>query len=437
MRTARIGGAYVHLRTTAQLVGIAVGVPVVVEAALVVRALVDGGDDRGSARTARYPNVDDRHPALVQLVDGAKILASSIASRIHRPQHPGAVPADRQLAPAADAAAAWKALTATSEVRGERGVFHAHPGAPYHASVWAMSQVLNGAIDMAGQSGDWSEVSAITARLASMYGDGPWSDGLPIVPSSWSIGARPFYDDNAWVALDLLQAYRGTGDRSWLDRTQQLVPFFQSGVRDDGGVLWGRDEPEPSVNTCSAGPVGQVFAQLYAATGNREHLDTAIRIERYLVANLRQPDGLYGDNVDLASGQVDAKLFSYNQGTPIGLQLELYRATGDRSYLDRARQTAASAVRWMSTGDTMWNQLPSFNAIFFRNLLALDEVAPDPSYRALLDTYLQRALRDGLDPETGLYTAGGIPQYGPRGNVLDQAGMVQMFALAAGADPGR
>ncbi|MCW2923296.1 MAG: glycoside hydrolase family 76 [Thermoleophilia bacterium] len=418
-------------------VAIALGIPVAALAGLVVRDLVaDDPAHHPAEAIAPYPD-GSRHVLLHQALGAVEALASGIAARIH-PASDEHAPSSTQLAPATNALDAWAALERTSEVRGAPGLFRADARAPYNASVWSTSQVLNGAIDLAGRSGDWTDVNRIVDRSASRYGDGLWSDGVTGAPSSWSIAPHPFYDDNAWIALDLLQVYDRTRDPSWLRRVEGLVPLLASGVQPDGGVLWGRDEARPSVNTCAAGPVGQVFAQLYAATGNRGYLDTAVDIERYLVDHLRQPSGLYGDNVDIASGAVDPSPASYNQGAPIGLELELYRSTGDRAYLDRAVQTATAAVDWMSSGDTAWHQPPAFNAIFFRNLLALDGVAPDPSYRRLLDRYLQRAVDDGLDPESGLYTGGGIGHYGSSpGSAIDQGAMVQLFALAAGADPAR
>ena len=69
--------------------------------------------------------------------------------------------------------------------------------------------------------------------------------------------------------------------------------------------------------------------------------------------------------------------------------------------------------------DRLWKQAPSFNTIFFRNLLALDAVAPDPRYRAMLQSYLDRAWSNACDPATGLFTRGDI------------GGLAQMYSLLA------
>ena len=101
---------------------------------------------------------------------------------------------------------------------------------------------------------------------------------------------------------------------------------------------------------------------------------------------------------------------------------------GDKKYLERATQTAHAALDHFAKNDGLWKGSPAFNAIFFRNLLALDQVAPDPRYRATLDQYLDRAWKEARDPETGLFNRGGIGKYDGH-DYLDQSGMVQLYAL--------
>ena len=79
--------------------------------------------------------------------------------------------------------------------------------------------------------------------------------------------------------------------------------------------------------------------------------------------------------------------------------VQLFRATGDQQYLARARETADAALE-LFAGERLWQQAPVFNAIFFRNLLALHATSPDPKYLAAVDSYLERAWTEGRDPET-------------------------------------
>ena len=71
-----------------------------------------------------------------------------------------------------------------------------------------------------------------------------------------------------------------------------------------------------------------------------------------------------------------------------------------------------------------------FNAVWFRNLMALDAVEPVAGLEGSIDAYLDRVRHDARDPVTGLFTAGGIGTYDGT-PAIDHAGIVQLLALRA------
>jgi hypothetical protein len=77
-----------------------------------------------------------------------------------------------------------------------------------------------------------------------------------------------------------------------------------------------------------------------------------------------------------------------------------------------------------------------FNAVFFRNALAFEAVAGLDSVGPVLDRYLDRVLAEAWNPATGWCDGGGIGRY-DRGGTIDQAGLVQCFALAGLAEAAR
>jgi hypothetical protein len=103
-------------------------------------------------------------------------------------------------------------------------------------------------------------------------------------------------------------------------------------------------------------------------------------------------------------------------------------ATGDDDAIARAQQTAASSLRRFGAERT-WRHPPVFNAVWFRNLLALDAAGGVDGLDRALDAYLVRAWRDGRDAD-GLFTAGGIGTYDGT-PAIDSAGLVQLLALRA------
>jgi hypothetical protein len=144
---------------------------------------------------------------------------------------------------------------------------------------------------------------------------------------------------------------------------------------------------------------------------------------------LRRDDHLYADNVDL-QGRVDPAIYSYNQGTPVGMDVLFHRVTGEDRYLDSATATAVAGLAHYGQDDRLWREAPCFNAIWLRNLAMLDAVRPLPGLQAVLEGYAERLWSDARDPATGWFTGGGIGRY-ERGGVLDQGGVVQVLALAA------
>lgn len=328
--------------------------------------------------------------------------------------------------PQAQAQAAWRALQSQLGDPNTPGMYRDHAGGSGTAAVWPHGQVIAGALDNAIVNGD---PSAATAALKALD---QYAQGGAYAPSPNGSGhAQRFFDDNEWIGLDLLQAYSQTGDSAYLSKAENLFKFVQSGWSPKGGVLWEENAKQPTRNTCSNGPAEEMALRLYLATKDPKYLDFAKKVDAFLNSTLRTPDGLYADHVD-DSGRVDGSIYSYNQGTPIGADVLMYRATGDTTYLDRAKQTAKAALAYFGQNDRLWKGAPCFNAIFFRNLMALDAVAPDPSYRQAVQGYLDRAWSQARDPNTGLFDQGGIGRYGADpGTAIDQSAFVQIAALLA------
>jgi predicted alpha-1,6-mannanase (GH76 family) len=226
-----------------------------------------------------------------------------------------------------------------------------------------------------------------------------------------------------------MQAHEATGDAKYLRHAERTFRMVRAGQHPDGGLYWVESD-RVTRNTCSIAPAAQLALRLHEATGNERYLRFAIEQADWLDEHLRLPSGLYADNLN-DNGSLDTTTYSYNQGTPLGLDVQLYRATGNTAYLKRAQATADAALSEFQ-GDRLWSQAPVFNAIFFRNLLALQAVAPDPSYLPAVDQYLERAWSEGRSQETGLFDQGGIGHYGDAaGSVIDQGALSQLYAIRA------
>ncbi len=209
-----------------------------------------------------------------------------------------------------------------------------------------------------------------------------------------------YFDDNAWLGLVALALPEP-------ELARELLPFVQTGEDPSGGILW--VEGGTSRNTCSTASA----AWLASSLGDDAF---ALRAMEWLDATLRGPDGLYADHID--GTRIDPRVFSYNQGASIAALRMLGRA-------EQADATARSSLA-LFRAERLWKEPPPFLAIWFRALLALPAARAEAS--SLIASYVERLLRESLDPGAGLFTRGGLGSY-DRTTTIDQAAIVQILAM--------
>jgi hypothetical protein len=309
------------------------------------------------------------------------------------------------------AVAAWEALERACLRADRTGVALREPAHGLHRSrpsnAWPLSQVLH-ATALLRAIGVPAPFRPLLATLRRYHS----GDGFTAAPG----GGPRFYDDNAWLGLAAAQG----GE---VELARVALGFVEQGWSSGGGVRWREDLR--SVHACSTGAAG-----LLALAVGPPSSGAAGRAERalaFLEGPLRRPDGLVADHLD-AEGRLEPTVWSYNQGLAIGLHVELAargRPVGD---LGRAAELAAATLQHFAHDDALWRQPVAFNAVLLRLLLRLHAADGDPRWPQVVDDYLERAWTSARDPETGLFTASGIGRCDD-GVALDQAGLVQLFAL--------
>ena len=243
-------------------------------------------------------------------------------------------------------------------------------------------------------------------------------------------GGATYFDDNAWVGLDSIHAYLLTSNPSDLVLAQDEFDFAEAGWDASttgacpGGVFW-EDVAGSQRNVTANGASAELGLELDQLTGNTSDLAFATRMYQWAVSCLRTAGGLYDDHVN-ADGTLNTTVWSYNQGVMVGAGVLLYKLTGATTYLHEAEQTAAAAVVSFGTGPTLINQGPAFNAIYFRDLLFLNSVAPDDGYANEAQSFAS-SMWTQRQVSTGLID----PQYGVNGT----APMVEIYSLLAGSPP--
>lgn len=355
------------------------------------------------------------------------VLAAALASVAA-----GSAPGDRALAlgrARAAYAAMLRAYTAGGAFRESAGP---EDGAAAAAHAWPVSQAIAASIAMASIPRAGARYGPdVTSALAQL--DGYWSAGAAAgTPGGYASSASragaaaQYYDDNEWIALDLVEAYRLHPDPRLLLRAREIFQLVVSGWAFGvepcpGGVYWMRSADNRDRNAVTTLNGAILGLRLYALTQRPGYLRWARRMFDWSDRCLTRGDGLVADHIAL-DGTRDERAWSYNQGAYVAAAVLLAQASRDDRYLDAARRKAETALR--AYGPAFAGEPRIFVAIFFRDLALLDAVRPDTAYRSALARYADAEWRS-RDPASGLF---GDPA---GATLLDQAAMVQAYALLA------
>ena len=248
-----------------------------------------------------------------------------------------------------------------------------------------------------------------------------------------------YYDDNAWIALGLIEAYEVTHDPQDLQQAELTLHFVLSGEdpRLGGGVFW-RERDRATKNTCSNAPAVAAALRVYRYTHDPTLLATARRIYRWTVQHLQdQHDGLYFDGLAL-DGTLHKKKWSYNTALMIRSGCLLARATGDPGYLRDAERSAASAVaRWVDPATGVIHDPSYFAHLLAESLLDLSGQDHDPRWAAVDRRAIRVLATAGCDPN-GFYPErwdGRLSGPLPVVRLINQASAARAFFRAAWDDP--
>ncbi|NCB67993.1 MAG: glycosyl hydrolase family 76 [Bacteroidia bacterium] len=181
-----------------------------------------------------------------------------------------------------------------------------------------------------------------------------------------------FYDDMQWNALSMLRAYNATDDEKYKTATIVLWDDIKTGWNDKGGggIAWNKGELN-SKNACSNGPACILAARLYQQFNDAADLEWATKIYNWEKEVLFNPsNGAIYDNLNASTGVISNYISTYNQGTFIGSAVELYKITGEKTYLNDAIKAANYTINKL-TANRILNaegsgDLALFKGIFVR-----------------------------------------------------------------------
>jgi hypothetical protein len=274
-----------------------------------------------------------------------------------------------------------------------------------------------------------------TQRLPSAYAAYPVQYGLE----------DRFYDDNAIIALDLLEDYHITNNPASLERVKKIAEFSITGENNvaGGGMYWVeqyRNKPESDMcnkAVCASAFTTTYLLKLYQITKNEDYLILAKRIYQWLTTTMKDPvDNLFWNDIRIRDNYVNKTKWTYNSGAMISNNVLLYEITNDEMYLNEAKTIAASSFTvFTRTAD---NQVffPDhdswFNVCLFRGYL--DLLKHTPTAQTYVNTFIKNAdyAWEKARNSYGLFYEdwSGIKP-GRDKWLLQQAGLIEMYGRIA------
>ena len=171
--------------------------------------------------------------------------------------------------------------------------------------------------------------------------------------------------------------YKETADARYKAAADALWTDVKGGwdAVSGGGFYWRKDKVNK--NTPANAPACIYAARLYQQSNAAADLVWAKNIYTWLKTQLIKSNGDVWDGLFTNTSPItyDNRLFTYNYGTVIGAALELYKITGEQSYIDDAIRSASQCISAQSrdgilpAGDNGDGGL--FNGIFVRYLTRL------------------------------------------------------------------
>ncbi|MDR3366108.1 MAG: glycoside hydrolase family 76 protein [Prevotellaceae bacterium] len=232
-------------------------------------------------------------------------------------------------------------------------------------------------------------------------------------------GKENVYDDQQWLVRELLESYKITGEKSYLDKAEYLTDYVLDGWdctrspngEEVGGIPWG--PAYATKHSCSNGPMVSPLVWLHElykgksdevdhryidATDRKTrrtdrekksdyYLDFAKKVYAWQKQYLLRSDGVYddlrgGDNnkvndVEVVDGQTYKKgaalggsvgpAITYNSGAMLSGAVDLYRATQDNAYLADAKKLSDASFGYFAKRDATLSGYYTYDISGFRN----------------------------------------------------------------------
>jgi hypothetical protein len=301
------------------------------------------------------------------------------------------------------------------------------------ASAYTISGLLElaAAVAIADPTAANKQVVNTMASGVENYWDRRLADG--VAGFGWYYGAYDsgdaYFDDNGWLGIAYVEAYRATKKTRWLWDAGRALGFIDKFGWDragGGGVWWDLYHHHKTAEPLAAGAM--IAATLYRFQRKPYYLDVAKRYIAWADTYTVQKDrsGLYGRNA------TDGTIMDYVQGMMIAADAELCVATKDRSWCTKAEALADGSLREFPV---LADWAPETDVVFLHGLKRLYDVDHDPRWYAVLYANAARAAANARDDKGNWSKRWDGGYAGPYGALYTQAATLQLFAWVAASTP--
>jgi predicted alpha-1,6-mannanase (GH76 family) len=276
------------------------------------------------------------------------------------------------------------------------------PGDDFNANTERAASVLQGWYNGSGlwnTTGWWNAANCLEA-IENVIVENNGQNYLAVLNNTFTLNSggnflNYYYDDEGWWANAWIRAFDLTGDTRYLSMARVIFTDLTGGWDSTcGGGLWWNKAATNKIaiaNELFLLTAVRLHQRTPGDSGPGSYIDWANREWTWFRnSGMINAQNLINDGLNSSCQNNGQPTWTYNEGVILGGLADLYKVTGDASYLIQAEAIADATIAIMVDGSgvllepcepfTCASDGPQFKGIFMRYLAYLYDVDRKPAY---------------------------------------------------------